>query len=470
MTAARQESDVNADSGSLRRDATNAIERDRTFSSWMLFSKVDAAPRIVLGTMMLAVFGPYVVGGLRTEQIAVYPIGVVTGILLLVRHRAALRSRMTVMVTWMLYLATAVVAAVQSPHAVGGWEQGSLGAGLDNLALPLAAFVVGTWLAATSHDTEATIRLAMLWLVGLMMANSAAVALQVVGVSWRAWWSSAETDVTVAELAEGNFRYSGLLNQPVESGFLYSLALVFAILLLRRRPWLLVLCATTLTLGAVFSVSKIFLLFGGPCALAVLIWTSRHRLRFVAALTVVVILGVLAFAFGALDGWSGSYQLRQMLPTGEQSVLSSLTASRFGEGSTLGPVVQAVWSASPVIGVGAGGLAVPYDNGFLEAFIIAGLVGVICYVVTLALAGRAWQRNPPSLARAVLGLTTILAVLSSTGFPALTANRCAAVLWLFWGLTWVASREGEKPRGSPDVASGRPRRLGTAVLRARSRA
>lgn len=408
---------------------------------------------------MVAVFGPYVVGGLRTEQIAVYFAGAVTGVLLLKHHRSAIRSRMAVAVTWLLYLVTAIVAATLSPASVGGWAPGSLGAGLDNLALPIAAFLVGTWLAAASRDAEAMVRLAMMWLVGLMMANSAAVALQVAGVSWRAWWSSADSSVTVAQLAEGNFRYSGLLNQPVESGFLYSLALVCAVLLLRKRPWLLLLCASVLTLGAVSSVSKIFLLFGAPYAIGVLVWTSRHRLRMLAALAGAVVVGVIALATGILDGWSGTYQLRQIMPASDQSLLSSLTASRFGEGSTLGPVVEAVWSASPVIGIGAGGLAIPYDNGPLEAFIMAGLVGVVCYLMTLLLVGRAWRANPPSLARSLLGVTAVLSVLASTGFPALTANRCASILWLFWGLAWLAHgqerRSVDRDGASPEQESER---------------
>jgi hypothetical protein len=438
----------------------------------MLSFEEDRAQRLVLAGVMVSIFGPYIAGGVRTEHLAVYGTAAVAGLLVLVHHRAGLRPLVALAGVWSVYLLTAIMAAVVSTDAVGSFSPGRLGAGLDNLVLPMAALTVGAWLALSAERVVPLLRIAILWLVGLMMLNSVAVGLQVMGMNWRPWWAEADMEVTVAEAAEGNWRYSGLLNQPAESGFLYSLALVLAVLLLRRRPWTLLACVVVLALGAVSAVSKIFLLLGVPMALVVYLWGSRQRRRDMAVVVGAGALGLIALVTGVLDEWSGSYQLRQILPTGDQSLLSSLTASRFGETSTLGPVIEAVWEASPIIGVGAGGLAVSYDNGWLEAFIGAGTVGILCYSASLALILRRSWTLPPGFNRAALGATGAVATLVSAGLPSLTANRCASVLWMLVGLMWLGGDEERRTsqKGSLAVPSHEGGRyLGSCATRRRAR-
>lgn len=426
------------------------LGRLRTRTSSTLSSTRDGAQRLVLAGVMLATFGPYVAGGLRTEQIVVYGVAAVTAVVLLVRYRWVLPSYLPLGGAWAAYLVIAAVAAVVPPASVAPWGPGSLSGGVDNLALPLGAFLVGAWLSLTAEEPRAIVRSAMAWTVALMLANSVAVGLQVLGVQWRAWWAASGAEVTVAQNAEGNFRYSGLLNQPAEAGFLYSLALVLAIVLLRRRPLLLVGAVIVLFLGAICSVSKIFILFGAPFAVVVYVWGSPRRRRDLMLIAAVAVVGAAVIASGGLNGWSGTYQLRHIMPSGGGSLVSSLTAYRFGEGSTLLPVFRAVWHANPIIGIGIGGLAVPYDNGWMEAFISAGLCGTILYTVVLVVAGRHWWSMPKGhLNRTIVGIVALLALLASTGFPALTANRCATVVWLLLGIAWRVRPAGETSEPAP---------------------
>jgi hypothetical protein len=409
---------------------TNILQSLRTPST------DDRLPSVVLGVVMLACFGPYVIGGLRTEQLVVYPLGLAAGLSLSLRSVDEVRRLLSLACVWAVYAIVATASAFIPPSAAGEWTSSSLLSGLDNVWLPLAALSIGTWLATSSRDVARTLRLALSWLIGLMLVNTVAVGLQILGVSWRAWWSAMSVRVSVAENAEGNWRYSGLLNQPVESGFLYSLAIVAAILVIQRH-WLLSVCLGVLTLGAVSSVSKIFLLFGLPFAILLLVRRSARPWRAVGLIGAAVVVMTIVAMTGLFDSWSGAYQIRQIIPQSGGDWISSLSASRFGSGSTLLPVAEAVWATSPLIGIGAAGLAVSYDNGWIEAFIMAGLVGVACYTGVLGLGFWRFRRLDPGLHRVVLGSVVLLSALASTGFPTLTGNRCATVVWMLLGLTWL---------------------------------
>src|SRR5690606_6090375 len=88
---------------------------------------------------------------------------------------------------------------------------------------------------------------------------------------------------------------------------------------------------------------------------------------------------------GWLPAWAGGDQLRQVLPSGDRSFINAVTASRFGETSTLAPTIDTVIDQQPWFGYGAGGLATPYDNGWVEALVTAGLIGAAAYTAALLL-------------------------------------------------------------------------------------
>jgi len=112
--------------------------------------------------------------------------------------------------------------------------------------------------------------------------------------------------------------------------------------------------------------------------------------------------------------------------------------------------VNAVVQSSPWFGFGAQGLAVPYDNGWVEAFVVAGACGALLYTAVLGLLVVAWWRRRSRFA----GGLVLVVIGASMGLPALTANRVATLAWVL--LTLLLFTPTLMP-GAPDEPSDRGR-------------
>ena len=408
---------------------------------------------IALVGLVLAAFAPYTpVPGLRYEQVAVYGLCGL-GLLRLRWLRSTVDGTGALVVVCMVALAAiGAVGVVAPPRNLSGMPSGGAFAGLDNLLLP-PAVIITTW--TFTVDGRAVLRAVCVAVVGAALANA---ALAVVSLGHdltpflSAFWDNDAAHQAVAERAGGLGRYTGIVNQPAEAGELYSVALLAAVHLLRDRIGWLALTGTALTVGGVLTVSKIFLLIGLPVALwQALVDRRAAGRRFLAAATV----GIGAWAvvrLGVLPKWIGADFLTRLLdPTsGGRSAVDLYTAGRFGERSTLSTAVNAVLQSSPWFGFGAQGLAVPYDNGWVEAFVVAGACGAVLYTGVLALLVVAWWRRRSRFAG---GLVLVLAG-ASLGLPALTANRVATLVWVL--LTLLLFTPTSTP-GASDEPSDRGR-------------
>ncbi|WP_110181058.1 hypothetical protein [Nocardioides solisilvae] len=431
------------------------------------------------------VFGPYVVGGLRTEQLALYGSAAVA-VVLLRRHLGALRPGWPVLAAWAVYAGTAAVAAFVVDSELG-WGTGSLVAGLDNAFLPLATMTaVALWGSALPR--EALLR-AVCWVVVVGMSVNAALALLTSYVGFDGvpllprFWAAGGSGTTVAELAAGSGRYSGLFNQPAEAGVAYSLAVFCLVFLVRtgtRAPrWSWLVAWALLILGGLLTLSKIFIVVG-VLLTAWLVLTGRaHRVVLtVTAIGTVLASGVLGVA-GWLGSWGASVQLQWYVDSVRygDSLSYTLSAGRFGtagdghppapppepkatEGGEGVPeefqvpgglveVAREVVQHHPWFGVGARGLPVSYDSTWLEAVIVAGVVGVLCLLAVHVLLLVRWIRLRHTLPREewrLAGAVVLLALGASLGMPALTGNRESSLMWVLLSLLVVFRVVGERGR------------------------
>ncbi len=403
-------------------------------------------------TTTAAVFGPYTpIEGVRTEQIAVYVTLLVLGALhlsriRLERHALAGAGAMTIS------LGTAAIGGIWPPFNETGFVQQNAWAGVDNLALPLACLLlVQIWLIlGRQHEL---LRCILVTTVVAMSAN-ALVALLATAQDLRpilsAFWTAAP-GVTVAENAASMGRITGILNQPAEAGLLYGLALIGAVYVLHDRPILLGLSASALCVGGLLCASKIFLLVAFPLA----VWAGMRTLmkraaRFAAVGFLCVAGGFLGYR-GLLSEWQGMAFVGRLLnPVGD--VISFYTAGRIGPDGTLNPVVDSVMQTSPWVGMGVSGLAVAYDNAWVEHFVMAGVIGVLAQTAILGtMVHAAWAINrlrEPALS-AFSRAVTVLAVVSSVGLPVFTANRSGTVLCLVMGVAVLARPHLPHPAEDP---------------------
>lgn len=240
-------------------------------------------------------------------------------------------------------------------------------------------------------------------------------------------------------LAATNGRFSGVVNQPAEAGVLYGVAGLLAVYVWRNRQVLLAAVLIVLAIGGTLTVSKVFLLGGLPLILAywfIMLPSGRHmRLK---ALALLAAIGVLLYF--TLRDWSGfTFLARLFLPpknsgTGLSSVIDLYSAGRFTEGSGLQQLINQVLTVSPVSGVGASGWQTAYDNGWVEALVTAGLLGVVAYTITLFLVFlTAWRIQEKGLR--LFGISfAIFLIGASLGIPALTTNRVSTIVWMIISL------------------------------------
>ena len=434
------------------------------------------------------VFGPYLVGGLRTEQLALYGSACVA-VVLFRRHLPVLTTGWLVLTLWAAYALTAATGGIFIESRLP-WGSGSLVAGLDNALLPLATMtVVAIW---TRLLSPSVLLFTASWVVVAAMAMNGALALltSLVGIDslplLRGFWAASGGGGTVAELAAGSGRYSGVFNQPAEAGVAYSLAVFCLVYLVRagttvpRKAW--VALWGLIIVGGLMTLSKIFVV-GGMLIAAGLILTGRpHRLLLSTSAVLTVLVTATLGALGWLGTWGASGMLGWYVASARagNSWAYTLSAGRFGSGGNEATAEQAASSSTggattgvpdelqqpsglvelarqvliehPVFGVGAKGLPVSYDSTWIEAIIVAGVVGALLVLAVHVVLAVQWFRLRQVLPREesrLAGAVVLLAWGSSFGMPSLTGNRESSLLWIFLALLVVFRRPGSREDRTP---------------------
>ncbi len=457
-----------------------------------------------------AVMGPYLVSGVRTEQLAFYGSALVV---VLTRRRSlvsTLRPVRWLLVAWGAYAGIAVVVGLLPVTNRTPWEYGSLVAGLDNALLPLATLItVSYWCSVHSLERLlATITRVM----AVAMSINAVVALVgcLLGLSSMPWlkhfWAADGTATFVAELAEQMGRFSGIFNQPAEAGIAYTLAALSLAYLQRRElvssrlaylGWVLVV------IGGLLTLSKVFVGGLGLAVLLVLFYRHRSIRTTGVALGTAVVMVALS-AGGWFTSWGASIMVgwyRYSITAGD-SPIYTLTAGRFGTAGTGGPdglpsiavpiqpsagddgtlvqappagvgeLAQVILDEHPIFGLGARGLQVAYDSAWSEALVIGGQAGLALVVIThLIIVGSSLlrMRRLDRVHGALLAAVVVLTLAGSMGMPALTGNRESTLLWVFIVVLGFAGRsETEAPRS--ETAVGLPSKQPDRTVGSTSRA
>ncbi|WP_433312483.1 hypothetical protein ACQP0U_27320 [Micromonospora sp. CA-269861] len=399
--------------------------------------------RIVIG-LTVAAFGPYLAPGLRTEQVAVYGAAA-----LLCLAGLWVRPRLTATAAWALgahlcLAAVATIGVVLPPENYTLYETGDVVGGLDNIVLPLVVVAVVAMLVGAGADAARMLRAVCTVTVLAMAANALIAVSSAAGVEsdLLAGFRIFGEDESVADRAEQLGRYSGIFNQPAEAGVLYSMAVLAALYLYQRQVGRLAVVLLLLSVGGVLSVSKIFLLVGAPIGIAYIILATGRWRRLSAAAVASIAAWFTADAY--LDQWDGQRFAMRLLPgSGGDDQLGLYTAGRVGGQSSVQHAVDVLTTLSPATGMGFGGLRVAYDNGWVEALVVAGVAGVILHTAVLVALAIGWLRTRNHRPESPFtGALILLLIGASTGLPALTANRCATVVWLLLGLLLLVRADG----------------------------
>ncbi|WP_416954722.1 hypothetical protein ACNKF0_20990 [Nocardioides sp. T5] len=106
-------------------------------------------------------------------------------------------------------------------------------------------------------------------------------------------------------------------------------------------------------------------------------------------------------------------------------------------------LAREVLGEHPFFGVGAKGLPVSYDSTWIEAIIVAGVVGALLLLVVHVILAVRWyrlRRVLPHEEWRLAGAVVLLVWGSSFGMPSLTGNRESTLLWIFLSILVVFRR------------------------------
>jgi hypothetical protein len=407
-------------------------------------TKDERRSRIRLVALTASAFGPYLLPGVRTEQAAVY------GLLILVFLSMRWLTLKPVQHGWavMALMATQILIAIAGyvfpPSRNPQRGPGDPISGLDNVILPLAVIVLVLVLWGRPEQRPMFLKAVCLTVTVAACGNACLAYLSMVtdlsSVLSLFWSSDASTaNITAYELVQTE-RYSGIFNQPAEGGEFYSIALLAAIYRLREKPWTMIAAAIVITIGGLLTVSKVFLFIGIPLGLWHMFAVPGRRPGRYATLAVIAFAGLCISAAGYGLDYFGLNLPMQFFGPGEKN-LDLFTAGRIGGQSTVTTGWDSILRFSPLAGYGAAGLAIPYDNGWLEAMAIGGILGTIAYSLIFVALFLVWVHRRKSLGRAqsmLAGGLLLIAVGTSLGLPGTTANRVATVFWVLITLLLLA--------------------------------
>lgn len=399
--------------------------------------------RLMAVGLVLAAFGPYIVGPIRVEQLTVYALA----ILVLFTFRNLRPWAGSILVAWCCYAFSATIAVIFPYKGTLPWAEGNLLAGYDNILLSLAVMLV-VWSLVPQGSARVVLRAVAttaVWAMAInaVLASVSSIAPAVTSPLLKSFWGAGEG--SVAENAMRMGRFTGVFNSPAEAGLMYSVAAVLAVWLYSHRLLLMYTSIAVISTGGVLSVSKIFLLIGIPVMVLMVFAVQKGVRRLFVGITLLM-LGVVLVSSTFIQNWSGyDYMMRLMDVPMDQSAIEFYTAGRWNEDANMVNVIRTVLSVSPVVGLGAVGVETPYDSQWTEVIIYGGIIGVLSFFVVFFVLIFKFQKICDWKTRYMALSLWVVLFVGSFGGATLTSNRTATIVWVVLALlVSLAARDENK--------------------------
>lgn len=400
-------------------------------------SWVDLVPILII----IASFGPYVFpsSGLRTEHLLIYPLFLFAFLVLLMqRYPVWCPPPLLGMLVLLLGITLwTLVVPMFGNYPVISFSKYL--ASIENYTQPIAVIVlVIAFVRYSAYEEYLNYfrRLCRVLIFLLCLNSIVAICSIFLDLSnfIRPFVFSCFGDQSVSQQAASMGRYSGIFNQPFESGLTYSLGLLSWGYLSRvsKKSVFIDYCMLfILIVGGALSVSKVFILGGIP--LFFLYWNPignfkkyfSWRFFLVALICCCVILWMIKF----WEGWG--YFCRLFKIKGADQLVAVYSGGRFGAGSTILSEFVRIWQESPLYGFGFG-VTSCFDNGYLEFFYQGGIVALLGYSALLGIYFWHSLRNflkGYEEGRFLLAYF-ILVIGGNLGATVITINRFSTIFWV----------------------------------------
>lgn len=397
--------------------------------------------------LVLGSFTPYLGLSLdvRWEHLIVY--GALLHIAMNGRLAASrsLAAARPILLPWFMLATLVLTSTIRRSTGGANWfASGSVLAILDNFVLPAAVMVVAASYAAGNPTAwRRQVSRTAIAVVALACANAAMILAfdpDEVYAFVRQFWANPESvgpKGTVADRALTGGRYGGIVNQPLEGGLLYSLALMcwsyLFVLQTRRTTWhrlAAVLAGSLLLAGGLSTGSKVFI-FGS----LLVFWLTvvpradaQHpRLRRLLRSLAVASVGAVALVVSDAATFNRFFRVLGAVGT-DASIVSG------GRWQSVGDYAGQFLELTTLFGQGWQG---PQDDALLAYMQGGGIIGVTSFaglvLSLLAVTSERYASRPTTEVILVRALT-VLVVASSFGAISLQINRASSIYWIFIGL------------------------------------
>lgn len=396
--------------------------------------------------ILISAFTPYIspTSGIKGDNIIIYLIALMSLIILLTRQKVLVNKYLTGI--FMMWLVVFIFVVSRTVFGGGYISEYSFIAEIKNFSQPLAIMFIFLliFLNFKIESIELILKKLSIILVFLLSINTLWIF-----VGWNIDVSSINNYFVrgVANNAAGNNRFTGIFNQPMESGIAYSIGLIAWIYLVSKKFIQInvkyVILLALVIVGGIVSVSKIFI-FGGlsiffiNLILRKKVLINSRKLFF----WIPIILPILVIYIS--DSWKGTSYLNRLFifeNYRESGFLNVITAGRMGgQNSQQGVYFGKIWQSSPLIGQGMGSQEI-YDSAFYHFFSSGGLIALSIYIlILLYLCYSSFSfftiRSNGEESFFFLNITIII-LISSFGSPVLTVNRASVICWVFICLIYV---------------------------------
>lgn len=262
--------------------------------------------------------------------------------------------------------------------------------------------------------------------------------------------------LSLAERVVVHGRYSGVFNQPIESGLAYSIALIALFYLyfknLMRKMYFLPLLVIVF-IGGTYSISKVFLactgLFGAM--LIPFFITSKNQrveiFKFSLKFLFAFIFSILFFIKFNPEGVVFIDEYYSPAVMRKNGLLLTITSNRYGARNAV--VNKKIGEIKNIVTGDGFPEDRTYDNGFFEIWTTCGLMGLFAYLIFImsySYSGFKMLRQDRFLGYMLIFLSVFL-VIGSLGAGTITLNRSGAVLTILlsmFSFMTISENETEK--------------------------
>lgn len=405
----------------------------------MVVNKYFSALPLIL---IVSAFGIYIGFGIRVDQLILYPSSVLFFLISALTKQKILKKYFNIFILWLFIVVVGLIVTIVT-YSDG--EIFKIIGDTESFVQPLALMVLFMFLTIKPSELNVSNQLQRAGKVLIVMLSLNTVFIFVslftditrIGLYF---WGGTE-DLSVAARAMTNGRFSGIFNQPMEAGVMYSIGLLIWLYLsekirITKLRYIIGLCL--IVIGGLITVSKVFL-FGGLPLFFIGLLFNKKKSRMIFSLTFwLIMLGYIANLF-LIKTWSGyDYLLR--FSNSNENFIQLITAGRYGgQDSELSIYFSEVWHSSPIYGRGFG-VTHTYDSGYFRVFAVGGSIDLIVYLVILLgfiVFGLKFLRQNRFKSESKLFVMLVILIIGSDfGSPTLTLHRITIVLWIFIGMLY----------------------------------